>query len=234
MPCRSECNHRLPKARIPTIYSIYYQAQIPHILLCLSLLPQSTSFSHAYIIRQDEQNSHSDRPGDGQLPSLFHVLSMVRQIRYDADSTSRSDVHGVSLFHQPILYNTLQESQYLPSPLSLRAVITILVIHSVPVLTNPPFSKYFQPDATALANATDKTIIEVPVHEIHIPRRKSLSVIGRMNDRLSGGVGPNEEFRLLRMPKSEYTRYWARDERGNYVGTEPEGAGHERLRAQGW
>ena len=139
LPCRSECNHRLPKARIPTIYSIYYQAQIPHILLCLSLLPQSTSFSHAYIIRQDEQNSHSDRPGDGQLPSLFHVLSMVRQIRYDADSTSRSDVHGVSLFHQPILYNTLQESQYLPSPLSLRAVITILVIHSVPVLTKPPF-----------------------------------------------------------------------------------------------
>jgi hypothetical protein len=36
------------------------------------------------------------------------------------------------------------------------------------------------------------------------------------------------------MPYVEYRRYWARDERGNYLGTEPEGMGHERLRAQGW
>lgn len=77
-------------------------------------------------------------------------------------------------------------------------------------------------------------MIEVPVHEKHMPRRKRGHVIGRMNDRLTGGVGPNEEFKLLRMPKSEYTMYWARDEQGIYVGTEPEGLGHERLRAQGW
>jgi len=95
-------------------------------------------------------------------------------------------------------------------------------------------SKYFQPDERKLAAASDGDVIEVPVHEIHMPRRKTINVIGRMNDRLMGGVGPNEEFKLLRMSKLEYTKYWARDERGNYVGTEPEGVGHERLKAQGW
>jgi len=94
--------------------------------------------------------------------------------------------------------------------------------------------KYFQPDERKLAAASDGDVIEVPVHEIHMPRRKTINVIGRMNDRLMGGVGPNEEFKLLRMSKLEYTKYWARDERGNYVGTEPEGVGHERLKAQGW
>ena len=48
------------------------------------------------------------------------------------------------------------------------------------------------------------------------------------------GLGPNEEFRLLRMSKGEYTKYWAYDDEGNYVGTEPEGVGQERMKAQGW
>jgi hypothetical protein len=77
-------------------------------------------------------------------------------------------------------------------------------------------------------------VIEVPVHENHLPRRKSYNVIGRVNDRMMGGVGPNEEFKLLRMQKGEYTRFWARDEEGIYIGTEPEGMGHIRLKAQGW
>ena len=140
---------------------------------------------------------------------------MVRQIRSDADAAN--EVYRV---RRPTLLPTVLEShintpQFPPLPL------------------NPP-RKYFQPDPRILATATDRTIIEVPVHEMHMPRRKTLAVIGRMNDRLMGGVGPNEEFRLLRMPLCEYTRYWARDERGVYVGTEPEGEGHERLRAQGW
>jgi len=48
------------------------------------------------------------------------------------------------------------------------------------------------------------------------------------------GLGPNEEYRLLRMSKSEYEKYWARTETGGYIGTEPEGEGQRRLRAQNW
>lgn len=74
----------------------------------------------------------------------------------------------------------------------------------------------------------------MPVHEDHLPRRKGYDVLSRFNDRMQPGLGPNEEYRLLRMSKSEYEKYWARTETGGYIGTEPEGEGQRRLRAQNW
>jgi len=47
-------------------------------------------------------------------------------------------------------------------------------------------------------------------------------------------MGANEEYKMLKMSKQEYLKYWARDETGLYMGTEPEGEGHARLKAQGW
>lgn len=35
------------------------------------------------------------------------------------------------------------------------------------------------------------------------------------------------KFRVVKMTRGEYLKYWARDEHGNYIGTEPEGLGEE-------
>lgn len=100
--------------------------------------------------------------------------------------------------------------------------------------TCPPRYKYYQPEAAALASASDTTKIMVPVHVDHLPRRKMTDVLRRVNDRIQPGLGPNEEYKLLRMSLTEYKKYWARDPTGIYIGTEPEGVGQERLKAQGW
>ncbi|TKA81065.1 hypothetical protein B0A49_00685 [Cryomyces minteri] len=44
-------------------------------------------------------------------------------------------------------------------------------------------------------------------------------------------------FRTVQMTRADYSKYWARDGEGQYVGTEPEGSGREwyreKLRAYG-
>ncbi|KAI9794852.1 MAG: hypothetical protein M1816_002980 [Peltula sp. TS41687] len=35
------------------------------------------------------------------------------------------------------------------------------------------------------------------------------------------------KMRVVKMTRGEYLKYWARDEQGNYIGTEPEGVGEE-------
>lgn len=37
-------------------------------------------------------------------------------------------------------------------------------------------------------------------------------------------------FKMVKMTRGEYLKYWAKDEEGRYVGTEPRGSGRERLK----
>ena len=41
------------------------------------------------------------------------------------------------------------------------------------------------------------------------------------------------DFVMVDMTRREYLMYWAKDEEGRYVGTEPEGEGRRRLRERG-
>ncbi|KAK5015165.1 hypothetical protein LTR60_003001 [Cryomyces antarcticus] len=63
-------------------------------------------------------------------------------------------------------------------------------------------------------------------------------------ERLAGAVTgksfatPEQQgFRTVQMTRADFRKYWARDEEGRYVGTEPEGSGREwyreKLRAYG-
>lgn len=59
-------------------------------------------------------------------------------------------------------------------------------------------------------------------------RKLSSSVLSILTGRSS--KEKHAEFTMVRMTRGEYLKYWAKDEEGRYVGTEPEGEGRERLR----
>ncbi|KAL8821035.1 MAG: hypothetical protein Q9223_000874 [Gallowayella weberi] len=42
-----------------------------------------------------------------------------------------------------------------------------------------------------------------------------------------------QEFKFVEMTRKEYLMYWAKDDRGRYVGTEPEGEGRKVLKMRG-
>ncbi|KAI4246130.1 MAG: hypothetical protein L6R40_002082 [Gallowayella cf. fulva] len=43
----------------------------------------------------------------------------------------------------------------------------------------------------------------------------------------------NQEFKMIQMSRKEYLMYWAKDEKGRYIGTEPEGEGRKVLKMRG-
>lgn len=54
--------------------------------------------------------------------------------------------------------------------------------------------------------------------------------IRRLSDSITGkkySEHHRETVRVVQMTREEYEMYWARDEAGKYIGTEPEGSGRE-------
>lgn len=49
--------------------------------------------------------------------------------------------------------------------------------------------------------ADENEMLMVPVHEDFIPKRRRGSIMRRFNDSMQGGLGPNEEYRVLMMSK---------------------------------
>ena len=45
---------------------------------------------------------------------------------------------------------------------------------------------------------------------------------------------PTERVKKVQMSRSEYEAYWATDEEGRYIGTQPQGEGKEVLRKRLW
>ncbi|KAL8668891.1 MAG: hypothetical protein Q9168_006500 [Polycauliona sp. 1 TL-2023] len=58
-------------------------------------------------------------------------------------------------------------------------------------------------------------------------RRRSSS--SKFIQKLKGG-GKKDDFKMVNMTRREYLMYWAKDEEGRYIGTEPEGEGRRVLR----
>ncbi|KAH7054469.1 hypothetical protein B0J12DRAFT_454318 [Macrophomina phaseolina] len=90
---------------------------------------------------------------------------------------------------------------------------------------------------------TDDSIINVPVPAGYLedetesspsPTERKSSWIGKIGRKLGGKE--RQKFVNLKMTRGEYLKYWAKDENGNYIGTEPEGAGRqiwrEKLKAE--
>ncbi|KAI9673853.1 MAG: hypothetical protein M1817_002059 [Caeruleum heppii] len=82
---------------------------------------------------------------------------------------------------------------------------------------------------------TDEDYISVPVPAEEEKPSEVRQVTGRrptffmklkqaLSDRDGGGSG-KQKFRIVRMKRGDYLKYYARDEDGNYIGTEPEGSG---------
>lgn len=82
------------------------------------------------------------------------------------------------------------------------------------------------------AHTTPSTTNDNPIKEPQQQRRPSSFM-----KKLKGGGGEKkakkEDFKMVKMTRGEYLMYWAKDEEGRYIGTEPEGEGVQRLRERG-
>ncbi|KAI9753452.1 MAG: hypothetical protein M1835_000991 [Candelina submexicana] len=83
---------------------------------------------------------------------------------------------------------------------------------------------------------TDDSIIHVPIpvdesstSEIQQKERKQ-SWVRKIGDGIRGKKTGQGKFRMVKMTRGEYLKYWAKDEEGRYIGTEPEGLGRELWR----
>lgn len=66
-------------------------------------------------------------------------------------------------------------------------------------------------------------------------RSKNLSNATSSNpSSFSNAPKPKERAKKVRMPRSEYEAYWATDEKGKYIGKQPQGEGREILRERYW
>ena len=88
---------------------------------------------------------------------------------------------------------------------------------------------------------TDDSLLRVPISYADLPPRednseapakeKKSSIFGK----LSGKKGkPKEGFRMVEMTRREYLMYWAKDEKGEYIGTEPKESRIEIWRQRGY
>ena len=67
--------------------------------------------------------------------------------------------------------------------------------------------------------------------------QKSPTVLGKLFSRKSStdaSVSTSDPVKQVKMTRSEYLSYWARDSEGKYVGTEPEEAGRAIWRRKLW
>ncbi|KAI9709621.1 MAG: hypothetical protein M1812_007669 [Candelaria pacifica] len=84
---------------------------------------------------------------------------------------------------------------------------------------------------------TDESIITVPIPidepspcpETNIIKEGKKSWVSKLGDSIKGKKSQGK-FRMVRMTRGEYLKYWAKDEEGRYIGTEPEGMGRELWR----
>ncbi|CAO1602104.1 hypothetical protein XANCAGTX0491_005735 [Xanthoria calcicola] len=114
---------------------------------------------------------------------------------------------------------THQAPQFLPQQFTDDSVLLIPIpVSALRVATPPP--------STSRKKTTEEETTPQPQQ-----RRLSSSSSSKLMNRLRGEKKKKkEEFKMVEMTRGEYLRYWAKDEEGRYIGTEPEGEGVRRLR----
>ena len=86
-------------------------------------------------------------------------------------------------------------------------------------------------DPTNISNTSPSTSQSTlpTANDKETPRRSSILRKFKGKDKKE----KKRDFVMVDMTRREYLMYWAKDEEGRYVGTEPEGEGRRRLRERG-
>ncbi len=66
---------------------------------------------------------------------------------------------------------------------------------------------------------TDDSIISVPIPIENGNNRRRKSFLGKIGEKIRG---KEQNCRIIRMTRREYLARYAKDENGNYIGTEPQ------------
>lgn len=91
-------------------------------------------------------------------------------------------------------------------------------------------------DPSSAPNGDDDAVGEQPKQERQQQQQQQQRRSSNFMNKLKGGEKKGrkkEEFKMVKMTRGEYLMYWAKDEEGRYMGTEPEGEGARRLRERG-
>ena len=117
------------------------------------------------------------------------------------------------------LANTATGTSVAEAPQFLPVKFTDDSILTIPI----PLSKLY-PSAVGSNNIDTQN--QNPVQQ----ERRRWSVFGK-----SGGKEEKDKggFKMVKMTRREYLMYWAKDEQGRYIGTEPEGDGRKLLLERG-
>lgn len=93
-------------------------------------------------------------------------------------------------------------------------------IISVPI----PASELEDPDAPT-SHDLDSSNPDIPAAKHSKP-----SIFSKLSGKGAKKSPKKHDFKIVLMPRGDYLKYWAKDEKGNYIGTEPQGLGGKLLR----
>lgn len=94
--------------------------------------------------------------------------------------------------------------------------------------------------SSSITSIDDETVITVPllvsdlnkdILKLIRPSRRPSLMGSKFNRRGSaeGSSSTQKDFVTVEMTKAEYNKFWKRDANGDYVGTEPQGSGKDKL-----
>ncbi|KAI4219662.1 MAG: hypothetical protein LQ349_008291 [Xanthoria aureola] len=143
--------------------------------------------------------------------------------RFTATGRPKPSYNPSALGNLPSAF-THQAPQFLPQRFTDDSVLLIPIPVSALRAANTPSPP---PSSVSENPTTEEETTQQPQQ-----RRLSSSSSSKLMNRLRGGKKKKkkEEFKMVEMTRGEYLRYWAKDEEGRYIGTEPEGEGVRRLR----
>lgn len=169
---------------------------------------------------------YTNLPTPSKPPPYIYPPSSIVAIK-EKKSNNKNDEPRKPSYNPSALGNlpsafTHQAPQFLPQQFTDDSVLLIPIPVSALRGATPP-------SPSASENPTEETSPQQQQQE-----RRSSSSSSKLMNRLRGGGGgkKKEEFKMVEMTRGEYLRYWAKDEEGRYIGTEPEGEGVRRLRGR--
>ncbi|KAL8742998.1 MAG: hypothetical protein Q9190_004593 [Brigantiaea leucoxantha] len=147
--------------------------------------------------------------------------SETEALTRDTDAMQRFTATGrpMPTYTPSALANTATGTSIAEAPQFLPVKFTDDSILTIPI----PLSKLY-PSAVGSNNIDTQN--QNPVQQ----ERRRWSVFGK-----SGGKEEKDKggFKMVKMTRREYLMYWAKDEQGRYIGTEPEGDGRKLLLERG-
>ncbi|KAL8632592.1 hypothetical protein Q9189_001744 [Teloschistes chrysophthalmus] len=107
--------------------------------------------------------------------------------------------------------------QFLPQKFTDDSILTIPIPLSALTPPSPTTTNPSSPSPNPTTNST----------------KSKSSFLGKLKGTDKSKGNGKGDFKMVKMTRREYLAYWAKDEEGRYIGTEPEGEGARRLRERG-